>query len=174
MLGMGLAVLGGLMAGVSIFLPLADAPGILPVDDNSLIQTDQGAAIGVALLALLAFSGAYDYYRTGSAGIRSMVAGGALVGGAIVAGNSDSYFELTTYGNEFLPDTVRAKAAIALYVTGAGGAAMLVGGYLMRQDRIDHSSEVEPTGGWEPDPRDPERERWREGSRWTEATRPRE
>lgn len=29
-------------------------------------------------------------------------------------------------------------------------------------------------GSWQPDPRDPARERWREGERWTRATRARE
>lgn len=182
-LGLGLAVLGALMAGISVFLPLYDAPGLLPIDDNSLVQTDATAAVVVAVLALTGLSAAYDYYRSQWAGVRAITAGAILAIGAVVVGNTESYFELTTYGNEFLPDTVHAKAAIALYVTGGGGAAMLVGGYMMRDSRIElpddealyeKVGEALNGGRWEPDPRDPENtERWREGDRWTGAIRPR-
>lgn len=136
-LALGLAVLGALMAGVSVFLPLFDSPGLVPVDDNSLVQTDAMGALIVGALALVGLSAAYEYHQTQWAGVRAMVAGAILAIGALIVGSNEDYFELTTYGSEFLPDTVHAKAAIALYVTGAGGALMAIGGYMMRESRVD-------------------------------------
>lgn len=137
-MALGLTLLGALTAVISLFLPLADAPGILPVESNTLVQTDIFAAIIIAGLALGAAQAAYDYYRSDWAGVRAIIFGGILAIGAILLTRSDGYFELTGPGGDFgLPTTIEAEPAIALYVTGAAGLAVAIGGYIMRQSRVE-------------------------------------
>jgi hypothetical protein len=135
--GASLAVLGALAAIVAIFLPFADPPGALPVEQNSLIQFDgsgQGVAIRQVVLAVVILALTYRYYRQGYGSWGILIPSGILVVGAFIDAGNEDLFALTPNGalGEFLGrSTIQAEPGIAFYVAGVGGALAFLGGLLM-------------------------------------------
>jgi hypothetical protein len=146
--GMGLAVAGASAAILSIFLPLVQTPSVLTgIASNSLIQNSgagTGISVRIVLLAVAVLAVTYRYYRRGHASWGAILLGLVLLGGAFAdANNSDitTLYTLDNSGDALLAqDTLTARLAIALYVTGVGGALAAVGGFLM----LRHSDSPEP------------------------------
>ena len=144
--GMGLAVLGALAAIVSIFLPLAETPGSIPVNENTMVQSASGSgvAVRVVILAVLALVFTHRYNQSGRVGPGVIILGLALLIGAFIDARNDDLFTFTAPGavDEILDGTgdgmVRLNAGIGIYVAGVGGGLIALGGMIM------HSSRPEP------------------------------
>ncbi|WP_272473647.1 zinc ribbon domain-containing protein [Baekduia alba] len=137
--GIGLALLGAAMAIVAIFLPLADTSAFpAGVKGNTLAQGNSGAAFVYVALAIGVLAATYRYHSSHRARWGVFVLGGLILAAAIVHGQNDSLFTLvsvdpTTGATDYSTASIRADAAIALYVAGAGGILTLIGGWIMRR-----------------------------------------
>ncbi|HET9153145.1 MAG TPA: DUF2510 domain-containing protein [Solirubrobacterales bacterium] len=114
-IGVGLAVVGAIIAIVGVFLPLADTESSLHIAKNSLIQHWEGpVVIAVALGGLLA--ALHPKTRP-----LAFLAGGALVILAVVAGTNLPI----EYRNEFSRAVAgNASPGAGIWTVGAGGAIL--------------------------------------------------
>lgn len=147
--GIALACVGALLAVIAIFLPLADTTSFpAGVKGNTIIQADSGGALLFVALAIAVLGATYRYHATGRTNWGVPFLGVIVVAAAIATGNNEDLFAL--YGVDPLTGTtdftssVVADPAIALYVTGAGGVFMFIGGWIMRRGStaIDIADEV--------------------------------
>lgn len=116
-IGLILAGVGAIIAIVGVFLPMADTESNLHIANNSLIQHWDGVVIiGVALAGALAAIGRSTRPLT-------FLAGGALIGVAILAG-----IELPIEYRNLLSAAVAGDASpgAGVWTVGAGGALLLI------------------------------------------------
>jgi hypothetical protein len=137
--GIGLAVVGAVLAVVAIFLPLADTSAFpAGVKGNTLVQGGSGAAFIYVVLAIGVLATTYRYHTTRRAKWGVFMLGVVILTAAIVHSQNDDLFTLVTVDplsgdTDYTAPTVRADAAIGLYVAGAGGIFTLIGGWIMRR-----------------------------------------
>ena len=114
-LGVGLAVVGAVIAIIGVFLPLADTESSLHIAENSLIQHWEGpVVICVALAGLLAAL----HPRTRPL---AFLAGGILVILAVIAGTNLPI----EYRNQFSRAVAgNASPGAGIWTVGAGGAIL--------------------------------------------------
>lgn len=141
-LATGLVITGSALTGLSMALPAVDAPGLLggtPVENDNLY----GLVPAPIFLISAAIYAAWAGFRAHRDNLRvwaPIVVGGLVLAAAIAFGSSDQARTLHPIDvGSGEPDTsargVVGDAAAGVFVLGAGGALLLLGGLLIRSSR---------------------------------------
>jgi hypothetical protein len=135
--GVGIALVGAAALVIGVFLPRAEFPGLLPIQRNSLIQSDLGWVFLLFAVAIAADT--YRSWKTGRAPRTSFFLVGLLaLGGAVLAGRSDALrLQLIRIdGSADAPTGVVGSPGIGVFVVGAGALLVLLGGWLMHREPV--------------------------------------
>jgi hypothetical protein len=125
-IALALAGIGILLAIIGVFLPHVQQPGLAPVQDNTLIASGDGwIAIGGAVGAAIAIYAAYNNQRRT---FGPLVFGVILAGLAIFEGTGDRV-QLHSVTGAF-SGTINAKPDVGVYMVGAGGAVLILAGFM--------------------------------------------
>jgi hypothetical protein len=112
------------VTAVGVFLPWVDAPGLIPVQDNSLIQGGYGWLPLIAAIGVGGSSLAVNRYRPAA------IVGLLIIGYAIFMGTGDR-LELEYLGpGEFadaFDEPMNGNPGVGLYVVGVGGLLIALG-----------------------------------------------
>jgi hypothetical protein len=144
--GVALACVGGLAMAIAAFLPLDESGQFARVQENSLIH--HGGWAFLALGAAIAI-GAYRQYSAGRMAWNVVVLGVIALVVAILIGNDKSLRTLYPLNSSGEPDSSQAGTVVplglAVYVAGAGAAAAILGGWIMRQSPSGEAHAVPQT-----------------------------
>jgi len=122
----------------AVFLPVSEPTSTLAtIEQNTLIQQEGWSFIVFAVLAVIS---AYRSYRSGRRPWAPIVWGLLAVAYAIYMGTDKGLRTLYPVGPNGTPDTsgagTVAAVGIAVYLAGASGLVMALGGRLMRQSPL--------------------------------------
>lgn len=153
-LGMGVALLGALALVICEFLPYVQVPPEFPagVQDNTIVQS---GGWWFLVFAVGSAAAVWRSYALKTKPVAPIIIGILALGGAILIANEKDTRTLTpapsalddVFTNNFNDpryDGILAKPGVGVYVAGAGGALVIVGGFMMRGQAPRRRSTPQP------------------------------
>lgn len=147
--GAGVVVIGGLLAIISLFLPIYQPTGVFSsIQDNSLVQGPGLREIaGFTVLSAIAAAGLlWRYQQRRKTGWGVMVWGLLLVGEIGYSMSRKENFTLTSVADPSSDLSIQAHAGIAWYLALVAGALIAVGGFMVWRQSDPSAEEIAHRG----------------------------